>query len=379
MLIGKVGNLPIKDTNLRITGKRYMTLNSVAKTALLVTLAGYLEKDDILVKDLKYYKKNKLEDFLSYVLNIKRAAPKNFNLNIKFDEKNIEKPKSGDKNNYSCLISFSGGIDSTAGILYALDKGIKVTPVWIGFGQKNEEKELGVMKKICKKLKLKPLIIKIDLKEYVDKGWSRWKLGMVPARNYLFIALVSTIANLSSKKNIKIFLCAHKEEITPVNTDKSLKFYKTSNKIFSDFYSKKIEVTSPFFKVTKPELVSYWIKNWESKYGISPKETVSCFFGNSCGVCKACINRSIAFLCAGLPMDKLKVNPFSDKNKTLEEGYIYRFDELEKERKLDFLYAMNINFKYLPLKIKKFIKPRINKNRKDILKRIEKIRKIEKI
>lgn len=375
MKIGQIGKQEFESSQLGLQdySKLGFSLDSVVKTAILTTLAGYLEKNTIKVYGSSYSEKKYLESFLSYVLNDKRAAPRNFNLKINYQDKEIQ---SSDKvNDIDCLLSFSGGADSTAGLLYALDKGYKVLPVWIGFGQKNENQELKTVKRICKKLSIKPLIIKIDMEEYVNSGWSRWKLGIIPARNLLFASISASIISSSTKKNPTIYICAHKEEITPTNTDKSSRFYKTTTKLFSNAYNRKITVTTPFAKYTKPEIISYWSRFWIDKYKVTPHDTVSCYYGNNCGNCKACINRAIAFSCAGMKPEQFEQNPFTDSKNLIQSAYIDRFEELDIDRRVDFIYTLKENLAYLPKSIQDFIninypkyKKQIDKNRTDLLK-----------
>lgn len=372
MKIGFICQKEINSLDLKIAGTHYFELNSIVKNALLITLAGYLEKDNIIVSGEKYYQPEKLSRFFSYVLNDKRAAPRKFKVKIRFIKDLFESPPVI-KNNFDYIIAFSGGIDSTAGILYALDRGYVVKPIWLGFGQKNESHELKVIKKICTQLNLDPLIIKIDLKKYVDEGWSRWKMGIIPARNYLFAAIASSIAARSTKKKVIIYICAHKEEIYPESTDKSHRFFDTSTAIFREAYQKNINVTTPFYGFTKPEIISYWVHHWKKKYKFSPHDTSSCYFGNNCGVCKACINRAIAFSCAGIDTENFRVNPFLDTNKTIQTDYLRRFDSLILERKLDFLYALNKNKKLLPKSIKDFLHVKLPVFTKRIRQRQEKI------
>lgn len=375
MLIGRIGNIDIDSSALKIKGENFFDVNGIVRSSFLLTLAGYLEKDNVTIRTKPFYQKQKLSRFFSYILNDKRVAPRLFKLTLTF-KNNEEHNSSLKRNSYDCIVSFSGGIDSTAGILYALDKKMNVKPVWIGFGQKNEEEELKVIKKICKKLNLVPLIIRVDLKNYIDEGWTRWKMGIIPGRNFLFAAIASSIAQSSTKKKVKIYVCAHKEEVNPVNTDKSLRFFNTCTAIFLQFYKKNIELTSPFLTTTKPEIISYWVKKWSKKYNIHPNDTISCYFGTNCGNCKACINRVVAYSCAGLPVEKFKNNPFSDKEGLISNGYISRFNSLKLERKLDFLQTMKINEGYLPLHLKKFFYSRYNRYKSRIKTRTNRIQEI---
>lgn len=376
MIIGKIGSKKIDTTGLGIQGVPENSLNVFVKTALLTTLAGYLEKDSITIEGDKYFPKAKLESFLSYILNDLRAAPRTFALDISFSKHDSEAVTT-EKNDYDCILSFSGGVDSTAGALYAMERGKKILPVWISFGQKNEGDELATVQKLCKKLKLSLLIVKIDLKSYVDEGWERWKLGIIPARNLMFAAIASQIASQSIKKKVQIYICAHKEEINYVNTDKSKRFFSTCNKIFSRLYGEKVELTTPFFTYTKPEIISYWKRHWSNQFGVYPHQTVSCYLGNNCGVCKACFNRAVAFACAGEKLDKYILNPFADEKEIIYKGYVERFPSLQMERKLDILYSLSLHKTIIPERLKTFLSARYPRYQKRIIQRITSLEKVK--
>ncbi len=342
------------------------------KWASLLTLAGYKESNEISLNGGNIFNPKELDEFGSFILNDSRAAPMNFTLKTKYLVKhNLHKKTLSPSQTYDSVLSFSGGIDSTAGLLLELEKNIKTLPVWVGFGQKNESDELKVINHISSKIGIEVKKIHLNFKDYVDNGWSRWKLGIIPARNYLFASIAANILDRSTKNSGgRILICAHKEEITPINTDKSQRFFETSSRIFSKFYQKKILVETPFRWYTKPEIVSIWHRKWEKKYNIKPQDTVSCYYGNNCGVCKACINRAIAFTCANVDTENFLVNPFKDKDSIIKNSYLGRFEVLEKERKLDFLYALKNNYKITPTYIKQFVDENFDKYKKDIENRI---------
>lgn len=374
MLLGAINGKEISDVSIKNLSKG--NLDSSVKVAILTMLAGYLGNDQIEVNGSGFINEDYLNNFLSYVLNDKRAAPRNFNLKFSFSD-NKQVDFNIKISNYDVLLSFSGGVDSTAGLLHALDQKLKVQPVFISFGQKNEKHELKAVKKLLANLNLKPLIVKIDIDKYMDHDWSRWKLGIIPARNYLFAAIAgSLISKSKGKYGPQIWICAHKEEINPVNTDKSKRFFKSTSKIISSAYGRKIIVCTPFSEITKPEIVSYWHRKWGKKYGVKVGDTVSCYFGNNCGVCKACINRAIAFTCAGVDIENFKVNPFEDKSQIIRDSYIARFKSLKLERKLDFLYALLRNKEVLPSGLGEFVEKEYFKRKNLIKTRIKMIKKV---
>ncbi len=371
--IGLINGVPIKTKDLGVEGSEYFRYDPIVNTALLLTLTGYLQQDGVVVNGSEYYPLGELKLFLNYMLNDERAAPRKFDLRVDFS--NLDQiPDHAMENDHECIVSFSGGIDSTAGILYAIDQGYKVKPVWIGFGQKNEADELAVVQNICGILDLEPTIIKFDMKEYVDKGWTEWKYGIIPGRNFLFAAVAASMASLSNVEGNDIYICAHKEEINPVNTDKSRRFFDTCTSIFSVGHDKDIKLTTPFFEATKPEMIFRWVTKWAADYGISPEDTVSCYHGNKCGGCKACINRAVSFACCGLQTEEYIKNPFVDEDRIIQDGYLNRWDTLQLERRLDFLYALDFNRDVLPDSISDFIDVELPKYPDKMVQRQDEIR-----
>jgi len=373
MIIGKINDKLIDDIS--ITGIDEKYIDSSVKLAILTTVAGYLEKDEISIDGKPPMHIGHVNKFLSYILNDSRAAPRIFRINTKFTDGTITPIKN--QNDYDVLLSFSGGIDSTAGLLLALDQKLKVKPIFISFGQKNEKEEIETVRNILAKLNIELTTITIDIDKYIDHDWKRWKLGIIPARNYLFAAFAASILSNSSKKKPQIWVCAHKEEINPINTDKSKRFFRSGTKIFSEYYERTILLSTPFMSITKPEILSYWGKNWAKKYNLTVEDTISCYFGNNCGVCKACINRAIAFTCAGIKVETYKISPFADTTKLIWHSYIERFPTLKKERRIDFLYALKINEGSLPPALKKFVNEHYDEYKKDITRRIKIIQNIE--
>ena len=144
-------------------------------------------------------------------------------------------------------------------------------------------------------------------------------------------------------------------------------------------YGKDISVTTPFMNITKPEILAYWHNKWEKKYNLTVNETVSCYFGNNCGVCKACINRAVVFCCAGIEIENFKVNPFLDKKKLIQNSYINSFDSLHAERRLDFLFALNEQKSVLSKNLKIFLELNYKRYQKKINKRIKFIRSVNNI
>lgn len=350
-IIGKVGEKNISINEIKIQ-KEGIKLNNdyFVKIGILTTIAGYLKTNKITI-NAESFKKDYLERFLSYVLNNKKFAPMNYNLSLQFTNyKHLHKNHVHD---YDCVILFSGGFDSTAAFLKALDQGLKPLLLWVGFGQKNENAEYKKVKEISKKIKYPVSIIRVNLGKYIEEGWKEWDY-IIPARNFMFISMAAAFLSSSKKKKLKIYLSAHEEEIKKENTDKSEEFFRGCNYLFSKFYNKMFNIGTPFREYSKSEIAFYWKKEWIKKYGISPYQTTTCYYGNNCGLCKACLKRSISLLVGGFELDPdLKENPFRDKKGFISEDFLIRFEKFPLKRRMDLIIALGRQEKNIPKNLRK--------------------------
>jgi len=363
--IGKIGNQLGRTINYQTINSRSISLtrtellNAFTKAAILTILAGYKKFDYISVED-KFNRINlkKLANYLSYVLNHKEFAPRKYNLKI-IDQKNFINKKNNFENNndYDGILSFSGGMDSTAGLLYSFEKNQHVKPIWISFGQRNDKAELNAVKKILRRFKISPLIVKMDINQYILKGWKDWNY-IIPARNFLFVSFAGTLLNYSKGKKGFIYLCAHKDEMKHWrNTDKSKSFFSKASNFFSTENNKKITITTPFANISKTEILSYWRKYWIKKYKISPHETTTCYYERGCGKCEACLKRTISLLAAGYNIDPfIRINPMTDPSGFIIDKWIpqIKLRKFSRIKKLDFLIALEKSLDIIPKRVRRF-------------------------
>lgn len=338
MIIGKLDELIIKKP---ISVKPKIVIDRLSKLSLLATLAGYNKSQKITLD--KEFKTSDvaLGDFISFILNHEGFAPIKFNVEVKTKKgTRHQEIKNSEK---SSIILASGGIDSTAAILSLLDQGIKPKLVTLDFGQINNKVEQKIIKRIAKKLGLKLIVFKIDIKKEVEEGWKEWSY-IVPARNFLIASLGANYLDQVEEKG-DIYLAATEEEIkhSKPGPDKSQEFYSFCSRLFSREYGQKMTLKTPFKDITKTELLTLWNKKWLDKFRISPYDTSTCYYGEECGACNSCFKRSLALLSAGLDLDpKIKTNPFkSNEDKTIK--YIERIASKDsgftKKRRTDTLIA----------------------------------------
>lgn len=134
MVIGSIKRTKLSeeivfDSNLLKINEPFFN-NNFVKLAILSILAGYKKRDLIFVND-KFNRNIDLEclgKFISYTLNF-NIAPRKYNIKIKHNKNYFLEQEKIANNFLDTILSFSGGIDSTAGLLYSLSKGQNVLPL----------------------------------------------------------------------------------------------------------------------------------------------------------------------------------------------------------------------------------------------------------
>lgn len=339
-------------------------LDNFTKLSILTILAGYRKSNRITVADNfpRRISLRQIGSFLSYILN-HRIAPMKFDLRVRTAKEAPRVGASSAKDQDSrfrslgAVLSFSGGLDSTAGLLYALDKKMPVLPLWIDFGQRNSQAEYQSVKKVLRQLDIEPLVFRLDLKRDIRRGWRDWDF-IIPGRNFLFLSLANSVLRFSRKKKKSIYLCAHKDESGFLkNRDKSAHFFRQASVLFSAASGQKIECRSPFSRYSKSEILSYWRRKWEKKYGISPFITTTCYYSGGCGRCDACLKRAIYLIAAGYDIrGKVKVNPLRDPAGLIKNSWLPRIKNgrMARNNKLDFFIAVEKSWDLVPGYVRDF-------------------------
>jgi len=383
--IGKIGFERINENIIQIKNRLFkrLPIDFLIKISVLTTIAGYLKINKISINEKKIKNTRSLASFLSFLLNDRDFAPIKYKIKLSYYDLETKAKEINFKHNYNSVILFSGGFDSFCALLYALDRGWKPLLLWVGFGQKNEAIEEKVVEKAAKKFNQKLLIIKVDLKNYIEKGWQGWSY-IIPARNFMFATFAAAILSYSKYYKNRIIIGVTEEEINNPNpgTDKCPYFFQYSSNLFCKFYKKDIKLITPFKFISKTELATHWRNTWLKKYKIDPRETTSCYYGISCGECNACFKRSVAFLAGGIGLDRnLKKNPFKADKKYIN-NYIKRcFKSLLKKKRftekraLETLLAYKKALNYLPKESKKIILNLSSKTKKELERKEKELNK----
>ncbi len=204
------------------------------------------------------------------------------------------------------VVLFSGGLDSTTVLYYALSKGYKVSCLIFDYGQKHK-KEIKTASKIAKMLNLNYSVIKIAIpwckSSLVDKSvkvpeHKTIKEGYVPTtyvpgRNTIFLSYAVSYAETIKAQAIFLGVNAVDFSSYPDCTPSYLKAMRDVLKSLKN----NIEIIAPIERMSKNEIIKLGL-NLKVPY----KYTWSCYNGKKipCGTCDSCKLRAKGFKEVGI-------------------------------------------------------------------------------
>lgn len=344
-------------TTASLRARNVSEADAFVKLGILLMIAGYRKTEHIHVSGVfgERVDVGRLGSFMSYVIN-HPIAPRHFDIRITYDSVARINPVVNRPQRSSLVLCYSGGIDSTAGLLYALEHGMKPLPVWIDFGQRNRDAEARRVSRIPAKLGVKLQTVRVDLGSYVRRGWKDWDF-IVPGRNFLFAAIAQSMLDLQARLG-RVYLCANRDERQKnKNKDKSAYFMKTASDFFSAGAGRRISVDTPFANYSKSEIVSYWRRTWQPKFGVSPLETTTCYYADGCGVCSACFCRAIFLSAGGYDKDpKFDFGPLVKRTRFFKQDFFPKLQhgKLPPHKLLDYILAVEPYITKVPHEVREF-------------------------
>jgi 7-cyano-7-deazaguanine synthase len=198
------------------------------------------------------------------------------------------------------VILFSGGLDSTTVLYYAMDKGYNCTCLLFDYGQKHK-KELRFAIKIVKSVNAKHSIVRIgipwsnDALTNKDKKVPVHKIlpksippTYVPGRNTLFLSYALSYAQSISAEAIFIGVNAVDFSNYPDCTPNFIKAYNNVLKVLKT----KITVHVPLLKMNKAQIIKLG-----TKLKVPYEHTWTCYNGydKPCMECDSCKLRAKGF------------------------------------------------------------------------------------
>jgi queuosine biosynthesis protein QueC len=204
------------------------------------------------------------------------------------------------KKEKKAIVLFSGGLDSTTALYYALSKGFECHCLIFDYGQRHG-KEIKTAVKIAKKTKSSFNIVKLALPwssdSLTDKSKNLPKVlpppnsvpsTYVPGRNTLFLSYALSCAE--SQKASEIFIGVNSVDFSnyPDCTPEFIRSYNTLLKSLKV----KISVNAPLLEMSKSQIIKLGIK-----LKVPYFMTWSCYSGlkKPCGKCDSCRLRAKGF------------------------------------------------------------------------------------
>lgn len=203
------------------------------------------------------------------------------------------------------LTLLSGGLDSTAAMLMALDQFEFLSAITIDYGQKAATQEIKASQNICQKMNVDHKVVSLPFFSELDHPFfnnenkapnpgasnlddlqtctQTAKAVWVPNRNGLFINLA---ASLAEAQNIDHIIVGFNKEEAATFPDNSKDFMNTITKSLSYSTLNQVKVVSPTVDLTKKEIV-----NELKKINFNFDLLWSCYSDGTemCGECESCL------------------------------------------------------------------------------------------
>jgi len=211
------------------------------------------------------------------------------------------------------VILMSGGLDSSIAYHYAQKEcGIckdDIMCIWFDIGQPYAQKE----KKSLDELGIPYTTMKLDLirDEFDNIPTTEFPGQIIPGRNLIFATIAASFG-----KEIWLMALDSETHKYAKERDKSERFFEDTTELLTyifDISRKETDITSPFFAMTKVEVVEWALKNGLSEDWL--KKTSTCYDGEvrNCGKCSTCFKRWVAMTVNGIN-EEYETNPWESED-----------------------------------------------------------------
>lgn len=207
------------------------------------------------------------------------------------------------------LVVFSGGLDSTTAVYWALKNYDKVETLSFTYGSKHNDIEHYYALKTCEKLNIKNTLISLDfISQYfksdllksggdIPEGMyneENMKSTVVPFRNGIMLAIA---AGFAESNDIDVLLLGNHSGDHAIYPDCRPEFIANIAGAIREGTEKRIQVISPFCDMTKTDIVKLG-----AELGVDYSLTYSCYKGGEkhCGKCGTCTERKESFEQSGV-------------------------------------------------------------------------------
>lgn len=226
------------------------------------------------------------------------------------------------------IVLFSGGLDSLACLIWAVERFDKVTPLFINYGGRYHYKDLLAADAICARMGLTLVERACYLGDKEDQN------SWLPLRNLIFLQLATYYGTT-------IVFGAIANEGSP---DKQPSFFRKMEVLIKEQYrGREFRLFTPFIHETKTSVLRFIMNS--AYTGLLPL-TVGCYSASnkSCGQCYSCFNRWVAFALGGHTTLAFDYKPFYWQLKNIAQRKKGSDFSLWKKRAqtIEFLQAIHI-------------------------------------
>ena len=239
--------------------------------------------------------------------------------------------QTSDRKKKRALVIASGGLDSTTAAAKLRQDGYEVSLLHFNYRHKAENRELEAIRAIARDMNVQLIEIDMDFFKVVGRSpllgegninksrggeaGAEFAHEWVPARNFVFIALATAIAEAWGYDVVATGVNLEESGAYP---DNEMEFIRLLNNVlpYATGPQKRVELVMPVGNLVKHEIVKLGLEtNAPLEY------TWSCYEDGEkhCGVCGPCYMRRIAFKINGVK-DPVEYNNSSDEEEKFWRG-----------------------------------------------------------
>jgi 7-cyano-7-deazaguanine synthase len=214
----------------------------------------------------------------------------------------------------SCVVLFSGGLDSTTALAWARKRYDKVHALTFDYGQRHRV-EIAMAGKAARRMGVPQTVLKIDLRQIGGSALTDSRIALprslpastlragppatyVPFRNGVFLALAAAWAET---RGIRDLVCGFHVEDSPDYPDTTQAFVKAMERAVqagskAAFGGPRARIRAPLIGLDKAGIIRLGLR-----LGADYSYSVSCYAGaeRPCGVCSSCRFRARAWKAVG--------------------------------------------------------------------------------
>ncbi|MCX6568714.1 MAG: 7-cyano-7-deazaguanine synthase QueC [Candidatus Aminicenantes bacterium] len=214
----------------------------------------------------------------------------------------------------SCVVLFSGGLDSTTALAWALARYDRVHALTFDYGQRHRV-EVALARKAARRSGVPYTVLKVDLRQIGGSALTDMAIPIprsrrppkrapgppatyVPFRNGIFLALAAAWAEARGFRDL---VCGFHVADSPDYPDTTKSFVRAMEKAISAgtkaaFGGPKTRIIAPFIGLGKADIIRNGLA-----LGVDYSYSVSCYSGSEapCGGCSSCRLRARAWKVLG--------------------------------------------------------------------------------